>query len=82
MSLTLSVFLPEIMTKGDDESDDKQNQMNLTESEQAIMDMLKRSNLDGVNRTSNRTAHAFWDTQVSHANNDLPNLLVWVQCGR
>ncbi len=55
------------MTKGDDESEDKQNQMKLTESEQAIMDMLKRSNLDGVNRTSNRTAHAFWDTQVSPA---------------
>jgi hypothetical protein len=57
------------MTKEDDESDDKQNQLKLTESEQAIMDLLKRSNLDGVNRTSNRTTHAFWDTQVSPAYN-------------
>jgi enterochelin esterase-like enzyme len=61
------------MANGDNESDEKQNQMNLTESEQAIMDMLKRSNLDGVNQTSNRTSHAFWDTQVRSSG----RMIVW-----
>jgi hypothetical protein len=43
--------------------DDPKEPPQMSASEQAIIEMLKRNHLEGLPRQENR--HAFWDTQVS-----------------